>query len=136
MPTRPAAKKPAKKPAKTTVVAPPTTAKPAPPAKARRPAPGAAAESLEGARGFRVLKDEIVRADKRGRLTVGDGAAEKQFRILINSDGQILLDPVVVLPAREAWLYRNPQALASVLQGLREAADGEVHDLGSFAGDA
>jgi len=27
---------------------------------------------------------------------------------------------------------KNPQALMSVLQGLREAAAGEVHDFGSF----
>ena len=79
-----------------------------------------------------MLKDEIIKADKRGRLTIGDKASDKQFRVLINSDGQILLDPVVVMSAREVWLYKNPQALVSVLQGLHEAAAGEVHDLGSF----
>lgn len=37
------------------------------------------------------------------------------------------------IPASEAWLYRNKDALASVRTGLREAARGEVRDLGSFA---
>ena len=46
---------------------------------------------------------------------------------------QILLDPVVIVPERELWLYKNPTALASVMQGLRDAAGGEVHHLGSFA---
>ena len=32
---------------------------------------------------------------------------------------------------REAWLYANSAALEHVRRGLREAAAGEVHDLGS-----
>jgi hypothetical protein len=88
---------------------------------------------IGGAIGFRVLKHEVIKADDRGRLTIGDPASAKQFRVLINDSGQILLDPVVVMSERELWLYKNPTALASVMQGLREAADGEVHDLGSFA---
>jgi hypothetical protein len=31
------------------------------------------------------------------------------------------------------WLYENPQALASVKQGLRETAEGKVVYRGSFA---
>ena len=31
---------------------------------------------------------------------------------------------------------KNPQALMSVLEGLREAAAGEVHDFGSFVDSA
>jgi hypothetical protein len=31
------------------------------------------------------------------------------------------------------WLYETPQALASVKQGLREAAEGKSVDRGSFA---
>jgi len=92
--------------------------------------------SPEHVHGFRLLEDDIIKADKRGRLTVGDKASDKQFRVLINSDGQILLDPVVVMSEREVWLYKNPQALMSVLQGLREAAAGEVHDFGSFVDSA
>jgi len=107
---------------------------PAPPARRALAADASEvfASSPEHDYGFRMLKDEIIKADKRGRLTVGDKASDKQFRVLINSDGQILLDPVVVMSEREVWLYKNPQALMSVLQGLREAAAGEVHDLGSF----
>ena len=35
---------------------------------------------------------------------------------------------------REAWLYANAEALESVRRGLREAAAGEVHDLGRTFG--
>jgi len=37
------------------------------------------------------------------------------------------------VPLPEAWLYKNPVALASFRKGLEDAAEGKVHDLGSFA---
>ena len=55
------------------------------------------------------------------------------FRVYVNAAGQILLDPAVTVPVREMWLYRNPVALAKVREGLAEAAEGDLHDLGSFA---
>lgn len=33
----------------------------------------------------------------------------------------------------EAWLYKNPAALNSVLEGIKAAAEGRVHYAGSFA---
>lgn len=39
----------------------------------------------------------------------------------------------IQIPPDEAWLYRNPEALASVLRGLQEAAEGKTAFLGSFA---
>ena len=38
--------------------------------------------------------------------------------------GQILLTPAVRIPDDEMWLWKNPPALASVLQGLEEAEQG------------
>jgi len=55
------------------------------------------------------------------------------FRVYVNAAGQILLDPAVTVPVREIWLYRNPVALAKVREGLAEAAEGDLHDIGSFA---
>jgi hypothetical protein len=37
------------------------------------------------------------------------------------------------IPASEAWLYRIPEALASVRRGLQQAAEGKTISLGSFA---
>jgi hypothetical protein len=37
------------------------------------------------------------------------------------------------VPASEAWLFENPQALASVKQGLKESAEGKRISRSSFA---
>ncbi len=49
-----------------------------------------------------------------------------------DTDGQIVLVPEKTIPLREAWLYQNPMALKSVTTGIRQAAAGDLHDLGSF----
>jgi hypothetical protein len=56
------------------------------------------------------------------------------YHIYVNSLGQILLDPQITIPASEAWLFKNPDALSLVRQGLADAADGRVSkvDLGSL----
>jgi len=48
------------------------------------------------------------------------------YHIWHNSAGQILLDPQVTIPASEAWLFNNPDALALVRQGLSDATLGKV----------
>ena len=35
-------------------------------------------------------------------------------------DGKIIIEPVVEIPAREAWLYQNEKAIESVRTGLSE----------------
>lgn len=57
----------------------------------------------------------------------------KSYRVYQNASGQILLDPLVTIPASEAWLYKNKKALASVRQGLKEAAEGKFVEMPSFA---
>lgn len=62
------------------------------------------------------------------------GSVEKlHFAVMCNKDGQILLVPETTIPLREAWLYRNPAALKSVLIGIAQAERGELLDRGSFA---
>jgi hypothetical protein len=55
-----------------------------------------------------------------------------RFLIHVNEVGQLLLSPVVSVPLYEAWLYKNPLALAKVAQGLSQANNLETKDLGSF----
>jgi hypothetical protein len=81
---------------------------------------------------FQEIK-HLSRADDRGRLTVGAVAKKKNYRVMINELGQILLDPIVNIPEREIWLWKNQSALSSLKQGLEEAKAGETQDYGSFA---
>ena len=67
------------------------------------------------------------------RVSGNEKSSELRFIIYTNDVGQILLSPEVGVPLHEAWLYKNPEALASVRRGLENASAGKVHDLGSFA---
>lgn len=47
--------------------------------------------------------------------------------------GKIILEPMAEIPAQELWLYKNPQALKDVQEGLKQSKEGKVHKRGSFA---
>lgn len=46
---------------------------------------------------------------------------------------KIILEPMAEIPAHELWLYKNPQALKDVQEGLRQSKEGKVRKRGSFA---
>lgn len=77
-----------------------------------------------------------VRPDGRRRLALGKALKDFEdasFNIYQDERGRIVLDPQVSIPASEAWLYRNADALESVRRGLEDAAAGRTKSLGSFA---
>jgi hypothetical protein len=69
------------------------------------------------------LKPDAKKRVMLRRIDLPEGVTYHMYR---NSHGQILLDPQVSIPASEAWLFNNPQALALVQQGLAEAKQGKV----------
>ncbi len=76
--------------------------------------------------------------DAKKRLTLGKAlaafsAADLSFTVYQNKFGQIVLDPQQSVPLSEAWLFKNPKALASVKRGLEQSAKGQTRYLGSFA---
>jgi hypothetical protein len=80
------------------------------------------------------LVSEFAQPDAKKRLSLGEAlAGATAYNIYRNALGQLILDPVKAIPASEMWLYENPQALASVKQGLRESAEGKSAYRGSFA---
>ena len=72
-----------------------------------------------------------VKLDAKKRIVLRGVLIEEDvlFNMYTNSKGQILLDPQVTVPASEAWLFKNPGALASVKRGLKDAAAGKVTKL-------
>ena len=78
------------------------------------------------------LGHELRRPDSQGRIIIGKGYTDKLFSVEPQTNGDIVLRPVVAIHEREAWLFANPEALASVKRGLEQSAAGQVVDLGSF----
>ena len=77
-----------------------------------------------------------VRPDRRNRLALGRALkdfADASFNVYQDEEGRIVLDPQVSIPSSEAWVFRNPEVLASVRRGLADAAAGRTKSLGSFA---
>ena len=65
--------------------------------------------------------------DDRHRITLGELLKDtRRVRIYRNARGELLLQPVVEIPAAEAWLFQNQEALTAVKQGLEDAAKGRV----------
>lgn len=54
------------------------------------------------------------------------------FRIY-REGGKIVLEPICQVPEKDHWIYKDPEALASLMKGIKDAEEGKLHDLGSFA---
>jgi hypothetical protein len=68
--------------------------------------------------------------DERNRVTLGElPEGLKRVRIYKNDRGEVLLQPVIEIPASEAWLFRNEEALKSVKKGLKDASEGKISKL-------
>jgi hypothetical protein len=69
-----------------------------------------------------------VKPDSKKRVVLPKSLIKEDitYHIYSNDLGQILLDPQVTIPASEAWLFKDPEALASVRRGLADAAKGKV----------
>ena len=79
------------------------------------------------------MKDDLVRdqhfeevsevkVDSKHRITLGRvKAGATSYRVYQNAVGQIILDPMITVPAHEAWLFRNPKAARMVQEGLQDA---------------
>lgn len=68
--------------------------------------------------------------DGKRRVSLGAAIAAPatgvRCRVLQNELGQILLDPVKSVPAYEAWIYDNPQRIASIRRGITQAEAGQL----------
>ena len=69
-----------------------------------------------------------TRVDSKHRVTLGRKIPNQvtSFRVYRNAHGQIMLDPLVSIPAHEAWLFKNKRASALVRKGLEDARKGRL----------
>ena len=76
-----------------------------------------------------------VQMDNKYRVCLGNFLSNEEreqlssFRVSRQEDGKIVLDPLVEIPAREHWIYKNPEALASLMRGIDDAKQGRTVDL-------
>ena len=54
------------------------------------------------------------------------------FRIY-REGGKIVLEPVAIVPEKDHWIYKEKKSLDSLMKGIKDAEEGRLHDLGSFA---
>jgi len=74
-----------------------------------------------------------IRPDAKGRINLGDMAkGVSGFRVEIDKDRRIILEPLVEIPAREQWLYKNKLAIKRIRRGVQDAADGKLMSRGDF----
>ena len=69
-----------------------------------------------------------AKVDSKNRVTLGKvlGLSVSSYRIYRNRVGQIILDPMVTVPAYEAWLFKNKAAMKRVQAGLEDLRKGRL----------
>ena len=79
---------------------------------------------------FKEIGPRTIDQRKRIVLSVLENLPEvRRVKVYINKQGEILIKPLVEIPASEAWLYNNKKALASVRKGLEQASKGQIKEL-------
>ena len=69
-----------------------------------------------------------AKVDSKNRVALGKvlGLSVSSYRIYRNRVGQIILDPLVTVPAYEAWLFKNKAAMKRVQAGLEDLRKGRL----------
>jgi hypothetical protein len=74
------------------------------------------------------LRPEPKNTDSRGRVTLGKAFADRTVLVQHVSETEVRIILARVIPENEMWLWKNPEALASVLQGIEDARAGNLVD--------
>ncbi|MDP3544025.1 MAG: hypothetical protein Q8T11_16285 [Elusimicrobiota bacterium] len=72
-----------------------------------------------------------TRTDSKNRVVL-KGEVSKHYMAYVNDAGQILLEPMALIPTR-SFKSLSARTRASVLRGLKQAKEGKGRYLGSFA---
>lgn len=77
----------------------------------------------------RKAMTKTIQTDSQGRLNLGKKYASSTFLVEIVDEEDILLKKAAVIPERELWLLKDPEALKSIHRGLKDAKDGKLHSI-------
>jgi len=70
---------------------------------------------------------KTLRPDSKGRISLGSlSEGVSGFKVTVDKQQRIILEPLVEITAREKWLFNNPTALRQVQKGIEDAARGRV----------
>lgn len=85
------------------------------------------------------MREKHIQMDNKFRVCLGSFLSKEErerlssFKINRQEDGKLILDPMIEIPARDHWIYKNNQALDSLMKGIEDAKAGRLKDRGSFA---
>lgn len=60
--------------------------------------------------------------DSKGRITLGREFANQTVVVDDSNPNQLVIRKMVLIPAEEAWLYKNRAAMTSLRKGLEQAS--------------
>jgi len=75
-----------------------------------------------------TITPETRTADVKGRITLGERFANKTVIIQEIDETSVSVTLARVIPEREAWVYENVDAKASVISGIKQARDRQFTD--------
>ena len=77
--------------------------------------------------GFEVIvAGTAKKLDSKGRLVLGPQFANTTVLVEKVAEGEFHVKTATVIPAREAWLFKNLEAMELVMRGLEDSKNGRV----------
>jgi len=68
----------------------------------------------------------VKKVDSKGRIPLGKEFADTLVIVIREAAGTLKLIPAEAVPTREAWLYKNPEAMRMVMEGIEDAKAGRL----------
>ena len=64
-------------------------------------------------------------ADAKGRVLLGPSVARQPVQVEERGEGEWVVRAIEPVPIKEAWLFKNPEALKRVQNGIKQAQNRE-----------